>query len=179
MFPVSNEMNPEDLQFKPEEAKPVTGRAHYWKFVTAFLTIVVVVFVALWGLARYERYTGEQQVKRLADAARQAEKDDYAASMTDTYGGKTPKETIQLYISALEKRDFTLATQYFIGDSATRASMSLRGTPDARLIEIIADLKKALSEQEQCDAKMTECSFNYPISIDLKLYPNGIWKLGI
>ncbi len=169
-------MNPEDLKYKPEVAQPAS-RAHYWKFVTGFLMIVVAVFAALWGLARYERLTGEQQIKKLADAMKQIDKEDYAAAVADTAGGKTPKETLQMYISALEKRDFALATQYFAGDAATKEAMSLKDIPVPRLLQIIDDLKKTMNEDAQCDPTGAECSFHYPISVDLRQYPNGIWKL--
>ena len=166
-------MNPEELNPKPAGER----RAHYWKFVTAFLTIVVLVFTALWGLARYERYTGEQQVQRLADAMKQLEQDDYARAMADTYGGKTPKETLQLYISALEKRDFALASQYFIGDNKEKEARRWDKTTDARINEVIDLLKQAMNDKEDCNEIRTGCAFHKPILVDFKLYPNGVWKL--
>lgn len=167
-------MNPEE--FNPN-IKKETGKAHYWKFVTGFLTIIVLVFTALWGLAKYERYMGEQQVDALAKAMKQYEQDDYARAMADTMGGKTPKETLQLYINALEKRDFALASQYFIGDNKAKEETSWRGVSDSRVDEIIADLKVAMNDKEDCDDRRTECAFHKPILVDFKVYPNGIWKL--
>ncbi|MBU4536647.1 hypothetical protein KJ603_01240 [Patescibacteria group bacterium] len=32
----------------------------------------------------------------------------------DVYGGKTPEETLEMYIKALENRDFELASKYFV-----------------------------------------------------------------
>jgi len=36
--------------------------------------------------------------------------------MEDTYGGETPEETLELFISALEKGDVELASKYFVLD---------------------------------------------------------------
>jgi hypothetical protein len=35
------------------------------------------------------------------------------AMRADTYGGKTPQETLDMFISALKKKDFDLASKYF------------------------------------------------------------------
>jgi len=32
----------------------------------------------------------------------------------DTYGGKTPEETLNLFIEALKKEDLELASKYFV-----------------------------------------------------------------
>ena len=41
----------------------------------------------------------------------------YVAEMTaDTYGGKTPQETLDLFIAALKKEDVDLAAKYFMLD---------------------------------------------------------------
>jgi hypothetical protein len=39
----------------------------------------------------------------------------------DTYGGKTPEETYNLFVEALKKQDVDLAVKYFILDSERRA----------------------------------------------------------
>ncbi|MCX7589835.1 MAG: hypothetical protein N2Z85_02760, partial [Patescibacteria group bacterium] len=36
------------------------------------------------------------------------------AMKEDTYGGKTPEETLKLFIDALKKEDFDLASKYFV-----------------------------------------------------------------
>jgi len=36
------------------------------------------------------------------------------AQSKDTYGGKTPEETLQLFVNALKKGDTTLASKYFV-----------------------------------------------------------------
>lgn len=165
-------MDPKDFQFNQ-----VNSRAHYWKFVTGFLVIVVIVFAALWGLARYERYTGEQQVHQLAEAMKELERSDYNAAMADTYGGKTPKETLQLYIAALEKRDFSLAAQYFIGDYKEKENKRWNGVKNDEVAQAILVLKQALDKEGSYSGDGKGFAIRRPILIDMKQYPNGIWKL--
>lgn len=58
------------------------------------------------------------------------------AMEADTYGGKTPEETLAMFISALQKGDIELASKYFVLDDDT-------AMPDAAWIE---GLKKAKNE---------------------------------
>src|SRR6266403_2009295 len=37
-----------------------------------------------------------------------------AAYKNDPYGGATPEETLKLFIDALEKKDYALASKYFV-----------------------------------------------------------------
>ncbi len=168
-------MNPEEIKAEPAEK----SRTHYWKFVTWFLAIVVLSFALLWGLARYERYVGQSQLDDIVAAMKQYEKEDYAAAMADTYGGKTPKETLQLYIAALEKRDYALAAKYFIGGKQEKELHRFDKTTDARVGEVILLLKQALNSSKDldCDGQKTECAIHDPVYVDTKLYPNGVWKL--
>jgi hypothetical protein len=91
------------------------GKSSYGKFVVGFLVILVLAFAAdiLWNRyvdtrlseptleQKYEQYM--QAVKRYEDAQR-----------ADTYGGKTPQETIDLFVAALKQGDVELASKYFV-----------------------------------------------------------------
>lgn len=53
----------------------------------------------------------------------------------DTYGGKTPQETVDMFISALEKGDSELAAKYF--------KRRVDGTEDPIILENIRNLQSA------------------------------------
>src|SRR3989338_2957114 len=75
------------------------------KFVAGFAVIIVLAFGALYYLNYYN--SPEQKALRYyADLEKQ-----YAE---DTYGGKTPEETLQLFIDALKAGDIDLASKYFV-----------------------------------------------------------------
>jgi hypothetical protein len=42
-----------------------------------------------------------------------------AAYQADTYGGATPEETLRLFVEALEKKDYVLASRYFVVEKQT------------------------------------------------------------
>ena len=84
------------------------------KHALAFLGILIVVLLAL---AIWEGYKIERQrdaVLGISDALKREQEENYRRAMTDTYGGKTPQETLRMYIDAVEKGDYELASKYFV-----------------------------------------------------------------
>src|SRR3989338_9277319 len=97
-----------------------------WKFIVAFLGIILLSFVAFVGVAIFEQWRGERAVERLAEALRQAEQDIYQKQLADTICGKTPQETLRLYIEAVEKGDYELASKYWVMEKQEKDLENLR-----------------------------------------------------
>ena len=123
----------------------------YFKFGIGFLTLIIL------GLAL--NYFWQTNFSPAARANRQMEEqykkyqefvDKYKQAMTaDTYGGKTPQETLDLFVAALEKGDIELASKYFMlkenGERDEKWLLNLEATQKAnRIIEIVSTLKKAI-----------------------------------
>jgi len=108
--------------------------------------IVVMVFVVFgFGYPVYEEWKGRKGVENLAKALKQLEEDDYKAAMADTYGGKTPQETLQMYIDAVEKGDYELASKYFIGDKQNEELKSSNEMSKGEVVKYLSILKKSIS----------------------------------
>lgn len=91
---------------------------NYKKFLIRFLVIVLAVAGAYFVWDRFFSEAGK--ARRLIDAQvrtyEQKEKAYIEAMTADTYGGKTPQETLDLFVAALEKGDIELASKYFLLD---------------------------------------------------------------
>lgn len=106
---VQQNQNNKNSKIKPTKRK-------YWKFVAGFLGIMVIAGAGffIWGKylspeAKSNRETQKNYEKYLAW------EENYKKAMTeDTYGGKTPEETLQMFIEALKKEDIELASKYFM-----------------------------------------------------------------
>ena len=98
----------------PTPARSVSPKRKYVFVVIAALAVVLVIAgVIMWfgyfsPAAREERRM-QEQVDRATRAIAEMEE----AFRNDTYGGKTPEETLQLFIVALEAGDIELASKYF------------------------------------------------------------------
>ena len=72
--------------------------------ILAVLGVSWVLTAFVPGLSRY------YEVKKL----RQSVKEFYGQYTEDKYGGKTPEETYDMFIEALQKEDIELASKYFV-----------------------------------------------------------------
>ncbi len=156
--------------------------SNYWKFIAGFFGIIITIFIlyfgGVWIFRAYQQWQGEKRVQTTVENLKKFEAEDYAKAMADTYGGKTPQETLQMYINAVEKGDYELASKYFIGDKQEEWKKELNNIKISGQIEnFINPLKKALKFQEQCSNDKNRCLIYDPVVISFKKYPNNIWKI--
>ena len=156
-------------------------KSKFWKFALIFLGIVIgilVLYVAgLWGWRKYE---WNQSIKRGEIAEENLKKlmrEDYEQAMADTYGGKTPQETLQMYIDAVEKGDYELASKYFIGDKQEKELNSLQNSKRENIGNVLNLLKQSLKSQGSFSAEKDRYVISRPLLVDFKKYPNNIWKI--
>jgi len=91
----------------------------YLRYIAAFLGLIVLVGGSyfVWDgyfseSAKYGRQV-EENMKKYNEWER-----NYTKAMTeDVYGGKTPQETLSMFIDALKKEDVELAGKYFLLNS--------------------------------------------------------------
>jgi hypothetical protein len=81
----------------------------YLRFAVPFFAIVLVVAGGYLIWSRYFKYDPVRAYEKAEKA--------YVEAMTaDTYGGKTPQETLDLFVAALRAGDVELASKYFMLD---------------------------------------------------------------
>ena len=179
---------------KDSEIKPTKRR--YWKFIAGFLGIMVIAGAGffVWNKyfspqAKLERQTQENYQKYLNWQT------NYEKAMKeDTYGGKTPEETLKMFIEALKKEDIGLASKYFVLETDTESpdyltrkkwENYLQEISNKNLLQQMANdiekdvkpLTKALNNKEFSYALFNEDG-TVGISIDLKFNEySGVWKI--
>jgi len=78
----------------------------------------------------------------------------------DNYGGKTPEETFNMFVGALENNDFEMASRYFIIEKQKVWLKTLQEYADNNVLgEFIKEIKNAKEK------------------INFQKYPNEIWKI--
>jgi len=169
-------MNPEIQKILQPEPLPSRSTKAVKTFVV-FIFIIIVVILAIFLLAEYDRRQNAKAVDQLNQTILDIQKADYEEAMKDTYGGKTPQETLSLYIAAVEGGDYTLASKYFIGTRQQKELESWKniGKDDAtRYINNLKILSISVGEYYENNKRF---QIQKPIYIDFKQYPNGIWKI--
>lgn len=151
---MNEQISPGGSDFNPTPTK----KPRSFRLIFIGLGIVVVIFV-LWFIylvffspdARRDFET-RKNYNQAMKAINEYEK----AMQNDTYGGKTPQETLNLFISALEKEDIELASKYFIlRDDGSQNLQWLDGLRKAKegnkILEMIGFLKNAKSAGSSMD----------------------------
>ncbi len=169
-------MNPEIQKILQPEPLPSRSTKAVRQFVI-FIFIIIAVILAIFLLAEYDRRQNAKAVDQLNQMVLDIQKADYEEAMRDTYGGKTPQETLSLYITAVEKGDYELASKYFIGTKQKEELESWKFINSDQKTSYLIDIKKLLTANGEYYENNKRFQVDKPFYIDLKQYPNGIWKI--
>ncbi len=153
------------------------AKRDYRKMIFVFLAIVLVVIV---GVVAWEIYKESQLPQKADELQRQIDQEreqERQRLMADTYGGKTPQETLRMYIEAVEQGDYELASRYFIEGNREKEMASFNGATTQKLTNYIEYLEQASRENGLFNLDQNYFSIDRPILIRMQLYPNGIWKI--
>lgn len=147
---------------------------HFWKFLVGFFAIMVAGFFYLVWANNY--HVGSEQ-----KPAEQYLKDLKRAYDEDTYGGKTPEETLALFIAALKKGDIELASRYFVPEKQEEWREVFAKEKNAGGLKniVIEAQKLELSKNDGQRAFFTITNNRNVVEVQviLALVPNGIWKI--
>jgi hypothetical protein len=95
------------------EEKDKSSKRSWLKFTIIFILIILIVVSFGWGYQKYINNKKEKLDQENYQKYLNFEKTYEEAMKADTYGGKTPEETLQMFIDALKKEDIELASKYF------------------------------------------------------------------
>jgi len=120
-----------------------------WKFSIALVAIILVVFFGLEIWSSYFSQAGRQSRELQANYQKYLNvQNKYESAMkADTYGGKTPEETLGMFIDALKKGDVELASKYFAlredGSGNREILDELKNKTDEEKAKIVVILQNA------------------------------------
>ena len=148
------------------------------KVLIIILIVAAGVFLADWAMGKYKFWQETKKVDKLAQALRDIEKKDYEMAMADTFGGQTPQETLEMFIKAVEKGDYELASKYFIIPKQEEWRDNLisinNNNKQGIFLEPLSTIDLSLGEYSSDRNKFI---MHDPILVEFILYPNGVWKI--
>jgi hypothetical protein len=147
--------------------------------VIIFGLILSAGFFGLWFLSTYGTEIKIQNTFKISNSKNLT--NDLSDKFSDI-GGKTPKETINLLIKALEKNDLTVAAEYFIPEAREIESEDFKKLYDTNLLgDLIKDLKNIESGRN-----LNENRYQFDVydetgqpatEVELIKNENGLWKI--
>jgi hypothetical protein len=152
-------------------------RGSYFKFAIRFILILLIATGSYIGLKSWQIYEGQREVADIQHRIEQilAERD--RAMRADTVGGTTPQETLQMYITAVEKGDYELASKYFVHEKQDTELENLRNSPIKDIRTVLELLKKDASVAGTYSSDGQEFGIRKPLFINFRKYPSGVWKI--
>lgn len=192
---IENQGLSQNLNQNPAPPENMRTKKKVW--IAAIAVAILILLIGGYFVWANYLSPGAQQRREL-----QKNIDKYTSAMNtleeamrnDTYGGKTPEETLAMFIDALKKGDVSLASKYFILDTNTRSpdyltrrkwEEALNGpNPQLNLGEIVDKLLKAVPDTKnistQSDYKFAvykdSGSLDIYINMELNKY-SQVWKI--
>src|SRR3990172_7345255 len=99
---VNKKHEPKKITQTPIE-KPYKG--HMVKFMAVFLAVLVGCFGLVGLYSGYMKYRDQKRADEQSQRYRDVEQRYIEAMTADTHGGKTPEETLKMFIDALRRED--------------------------------------------------------------------------
>jgi hypothetical protein len=140
--------------------------------------LIAVVLVAGWyGFQKYENWSFWREMKSQADKFT-AEQDRLKALVeADTYGGKTPQETLEMFIVAVEAGNYELASKYFVVEKQGGELKSLKEAEKKDIENVIGLLKGTKDFAGDYSNDKKHFLVRTPILVEYILYPSNLWKI--
>ena len=153
---------------------------HFWKFLAGMLGVLALGFLAVYGAGIYDNSGALRDWwnARKAQNEYEALKKLYEE---DTYGGKTPEETLALFIDALKKGDTDLAAKYVWIDDQEKVRVDLLQAKTTgnlnKAIERFGLIKKSKTEIDEASFTVLGEDSIVKYQILLGKNQNDVWKI--
>jgi len=134
------------------------------------------VFVVQISARYYEEWKAQKEVNGLAEEMKRLEVEYQIAITADTIGGKTPQETLEMFITAVEVGNYELASKYFVIGKQGEELESLQNSSKENIKNVMGLLGVAIGKK---GAYLSDNKYfiDEPLSIDFVKYPSGNWKI--
>jgi len=148
-----------------------------------FLVLIILVIGAggWYGYGEYSDFVTLREMRKEADKFNVEQSRLKALIEADTYGGATPQETLQMFITAVEASDYELASKYFVVEKRGEEKNSLLELQKKNNIDLfLTILKKAQPEGEIMGDNFrmkSETDIGPYYFMRFIRYSSGLWKI--
>ena len=148
------------------------------------LIIIVLIILGITGWLAVDyflHWRGEKQVEMLAKSLEKYQQDLFNKKAADKIGGKTPQETLQMFIDAVEKGDYELASKYLILENQISTKEELTALKEKNNLESFLNILKNAKSDGNIEGNYFRMKSKTDLGpyyfISFVLYPSGNWKI--
>lgn len=179
-----------------------TGIKVWWRHWSVVFILAVLAAFVVWALIKSGPWLRGWQERRAADALREQAEEQIR---NDRYGGKTPEETFDMFIAALEKGDVELASKYFVLNKQEQWRKTLEEYKiKTLLLDFVSELKSNVKKWQKTNSNDKNlASFEYKVEVKkdsvanfngetvtvpagnytnetiFQKYPSNVWKISV
>jgi hypothetical protein len=153
----------------------------FWRAGVKYILVIVgalIIYVLIVNIYYYFRLRAGARMAEMAWQMERDQQEAYQRALGDNYGGKTPKETLQMYIDAVESGDYELASKYFVESKQEEWRQRLKNLSETKTTNnMLNPVREGLNSFGEFSTDKKQFFINNPIAIDFILYPSGVWKI--
>jgi len=163
-------------------------RNKWVRAIIVILGVILAVYLAVVAKLAWDGYQKQARVDKFQEMVEKPFRE-------DVYGGKTPEETWAMFLDALKKEDFALASKYYDVEHQTEARKWLEGLKErgelGQMIKEMRKLKKVqytgknkwlnkITDRKDYYYDYFDHEFNQTLSSSVNFYLNQytkVWKI--
>jgi len=145
----------------PAGVKKINWRQFGRHWIVVFILAILAAFV-IWGMLNASPWLKKLQDWRAARALQNQLEELYR---NDKYGGKTPEETFDMFIAALEKGDVELASKYFVIEKQESWLRSLQTIKEHNMLGEMLDEMRLARDNSTKKVEGATAKFSYSLEI--------------
>lgn len=150
--------------------------AETWKVVLAVVLVQIIVIAWIIVFWQYRAYLQARTLSELTIALHDAELKTYERQVVGDFGGSVPKDTLSMYIAAVERGDYRVASTYFTRNVRQDELHRFIGVDIVDVREFTALLKQASASIDSVRPEGKVFQNAVPISFTMRKAENGVWQ---
>jgi len=151
--------------------------AETWKVVLAVVLVQIIIIAWIVVFWQYRAYLQARTLSELTISLHVLESKTYERQQAGDFGGSMPKDTLNMYIAAVERGDYRVASTYFIRRERQAELRRFIGADILEIREFVAHLKQAAQSMGSIRPEGNSLKNSVPISFTMEVATNGVWQL--
>lgn len=151
--------------------------AETWKVVLAVVLVQIIVIAWIIVFWQYRAYLQARTLSELTITLHQAELKTYERQSAGDFGGAIPVDTLNMYISAVERGDYRVASTYFVREERQNELRRFIGVDILEIREFTSLLKQSGLSINSLRPEGKTFENAVPIFFSMKQAENGVWQL--
>ncbi len=147
-----------------------------WKVVLAVVLVQIIIISWIVVFWQYRAYLQARTLAELTIALHAAELKTYERQVVGDFGGSIPMDTINMYIAAVERGDYRVASTYFVREERQNELRRFVGADILDIREFTALLKQSSQSLASVRPEGKSLENSVPLAFKMSQAENGVWQ---